>query len=203
MENKLTQTAAKFLAGKMNYYTCKEGLELKKMELGMEIIIINVLKLVIIFTLAVWLEVLWQTFVAYAAFATIKRYSFGLHALNSTACTLVSCCMFVIVPLLLINFGINNVGAIVAFSIILPVLYLYAPADTKARPLIGVKLRARFKRKAVICGFFVFIIALLIPSEPVKLLLTLGAAYQSIAIMPFMYKILKRSEKNYEAYEIT
>ena len=201
MENKLIQAAAKFLAGKMNAYTCKEGLELQKMELGMEIVIINMSKLIIIFALAALLGVLWQTFVIYVAFATIKRYSFGLHALNSTVCTLVSCCMFVIVPLLLIGVGINNVGVIVTFSIIIPVLYLYAPADTKARPLIGTNLRVQLKRKTVICGLIVFAITLIIPNEPAKLLLTLGVMLQSVAVMPFSYKILKRSEKNYEDYE--
>ncbi|MCL1877862.1 MAG: accessory gene regulator B family protein, partial [Defluviitaleaceae bacterium] len=80
-------------------------------------------------------------------------------------------------------------------------LVLYAPADTKARPLIGKQLRDSFKRKAVFCGFLLMGVALLIPNGNVKFLLSVGAAYQTICILPLTYKILKRSVKNYEAYE--
>ena len=201
MENEILRTAAKRLAGKMNRYTRKEGLELQKMELGMEIILINVSKLIIIYTLAAWLGVLWQTLTVHSAFILIKRYSFGLHALNSTVCTLISCLMFVVAPMMLNGVGISNVGVAAAFLVIISVLYRYAPADTKARPLIGTSLRALLKRKTVVCGLIVMAAALLVPNEAFKLLLVLGAAFQSISILPLTYKILKRSEKNYEAYE--
>jgi len=201
MENKLIRAIAKSLAGKINFYTHKEGVELQKMELGVEIFVINVSKIIIIYLLAVLLGLLWQTLITHTAFILTRRYSFGLHALNSTVCTIVSCCVFVVIPLFLSNIGITNFGVIIAFSIIIFILYRFAPADTKARPLIGVKLRAQLKRKAVACGVFIMITALLVPDETIKTLLTIGAVFQCISILPLTYQILKRSEKNYELYE--
>ena len=203
MENELLRKAAVKLASWMNQYAYREGLELRKLEIGIEFLLINTSKIIIIYTLAALLGILWQSFVLHLAFVIAKRYSFGVHALNSTVCTLISCLMFVASPLLLDGLGINNHLVIISFTAVIYILYLYAPADTKARPLIGVGLRAGLKRRAVASGITLMLVALLIPSEPVKLLLTLGALYQSVSILPITYKFLKRSERNYEAHEGT
>lgn len=205
MEGKLTKSAAVWLAGKLNRYTRKEGNELTKMTLGMEVILINVFKLTVVYVLAAVVGVLGLTFAAHIAFVAIKRYSFGLHALNSTVCTIASCTMFVLLPWLVSNFslGIGNLTVAAVFAGILLSLFFFAPADTKAKPLFGANNRKKLKMKAVISGVVVLIAALLIPNEAIKLLVTLGAVYQGISITPLMYKILKRSERNYERYERT
>lgn len=169
------------------------------------IAIINVFKLVIVYALAAILGILAWTFTAHVAFVVVKRCSFGLHALNSTVCTLVSCTMFVLIPWLVSSFGlgIGNLSVVVVFTGIIMALALFAPADTKAKPLFGAKNRKRLKIKAVVSGVLVFAVALLIPNETAKLLLTLGAVYQSVSILPVTYKMLKRSENNYEQYERT
>lgn len=201
MENKLITLLAKRLASWMNQYTHKEGFELLKLEVGIECILINISKMIIIYTLATLLGVLLQTFIIHFAFVLTKRYSFGAHALNSTVCTIVSCCMFVIAPLIMSGVGITNQVVIIVFAAIIYTLYKFAPADTKARPLIGAKLRKQLKKRATICGIILLIITLLIPNESIKLLLVLGAVYQCISILPITYKILGRSTKNYEKYE--
>ena len=202
MENKLVFIMAQHLANRLNRYTGKEGLAYKKMALGMEVLIINVTKLIVIYLLAAVLWVVVQTAILHMAYIAIKRCSFGLHALNSTVCTVVSCCLFVITPWALQGVGINNIAVTAIFIPVIVCLLMYAPADTKARPLIGPAVRAKLKRKAVVSGIILMVAALLIPYNDVKLLLALGAAFQCVAILPLTYKILKRSERNYETYEI-
>ena len=203
MENIIIHKAAVALSGKLNLYIGRDGLELKKMTLGMEVAIINISKLVAIYVLAALLGVVGPTAVIHIAYFAIKRYSFGLHALNSTVCTVVSCCLFVAVPLAVqvMGLGIGNVTVGAVFAVVLACLYCYAPADTKARPLIGAQLRVQLKKKAVLCGAVLMLVALLIPSGEVKLLLTLGVVFQTVSVLPITYKILKRSERNYETYE--
>lgn len=201
MENDLIKSGAKKLACCLNRYANKEGLELKKLELGMEFFLINVSKLIIIYTLAALFGVVNQTIVVHFAFIVIKRYSFGLHALNSTVCSAVSCFLFVIVPFLLNSAGIGNHIVFPVFIAIVYILYRYAPADTKARPLVGIELRARLRAKAVISGVVLMILTLFVPNESTKLLLVMGAVYQCASILPLTYRLLKRSERNYETYE--
>jgi len=201
MENKAIKSFAQYLALWLNRYINKEGLEFAKLMLGMEIFLINASKVIIIYSLALIFGTFPQTAIIHVAFILTKRHSFGLHALNSTVCTIVSCTMFVLTPWILSDAGIGNGIVLAAFALIISCQYLYAPADTKAWPLIGRKLRERMKRNAVACVAILMITALVIPSGNIKLLLTIGAAYQTIAILPLSYKILKRSEKNYEEYE--
>ena len=201
MENRIIHTAAQGLAGRLNRCIGKEGLELQKMVMGMEILLINVSKLIAVYLLAFVMGIVVQAVILHVAYLVIKRYSFGLHSLSSTLCTVVSCCMFAVMPWLLRGAEIGNIVVFAVFALVIPCLYRYAPADTKARPLIGLKLRARLKRRAVACGVILMAVALIVPSYEVKFLLTLGAAYQCVSILPLTYKILKRSEKNYEKYE--
>ena len=201
MENRFIQWAAITLTGKLNRYSGKEGLELKKMAYGMEVMLINISKLVIIYLLSWALGLLVQSLIVHVAYVLIKRYSFGLHALNSTVCTVVSCCLFVFIPWLLYGVEVGNLAVAGVFAVIIFCLWRYAPADTEARPLVGAKIRARNKKKAVIFGVVLMTAALLVPSDSIKFLILLGAAYQAVSILPLTYKILKRSERNYEAYE--
>jgi accessory gene regulator B len=193
---------AERLTAYVNRYSRKEGIELTKMALGTEIFLVNVIKLVIVYSLAALLGILIYTLSAHVAFAVVKRYSFGLHALNSTLCTLLSCVMFVAVPkfVLAFGFGLGHLPVAIIFVGIIVTLICFAPADTKARPLVGASLRKKMKIKAVCCGFLVFATAFIIPNETIKLLITLGAMYQSVSVMPLTYKILGRSVNNYERF---
>jgi len=204
MEGKIIRAAAEGLAHKLNRYTNKEGLEFTKMVIGTEIMLINISKLFLVYLIAVLLGTLIPTLITHGAYILIKRFSFGLHALNTTVCTVVSCILFALAPwllshLLLVSMGNSLVLAVFPFMIL--ALYLYAPADTKARPLVGKKLRTRLKWKAVVCGIILMAAALLVPNESAKFLMAMGAAFQVISILPITYKILKRSQHNYQQYE--
>lgn len=201
MENDFIHLVSLHFAKRLNKHINKDGLEFLKLVLGIETFIVNVSKLIVVYALSTLLGIFVETLTVHFAFILIKRYSFGLHALNSTICTICSVFMFVLLPYMLTGVEIGNHIVIPMFALIILALYKYAPADTKARPLIGQKNRAAFKRKAVACGVVLLFVALLTPSGYAKTLLTMGAVYQSISILPFTYKILKRSERNYEAYE--
>jgi len=201
MEQKFVHVAAVKLTNRLNAYIGKEGLELKKMELGMEVILINITKFMAIYTVAALLDVIPQTAIVHSAFILLKRFSFGLHALNSTVCTVISSLMLAVVPWLVQGFEVGNITVFIAFTFAILCLYKYAPADTKAKPLVGANNRMHLRNKAIAAGVVLMAIALAVPNGNVKLLLVIGAAYQCIAILPATYKILKRSEKNYEQYE--
>ena len=201
LETKIIHNIALRLTEMLNRHVGRTGLELTKTVFGMERFLINASKLIILCTLSALMGMLLQTVIIQLAFGLLRKNAFGLHALNSTVCTLISCGLFVFVPRLLLGVGIGNWIVSVAFIPAILVLYIYAPADTKARPLVGHKLRLKLKRQAVASGLLLFAATLLIPNEPIKLLLTLGAVYQCVSILPLSYKILKRSERNYEMYE--
>jgi accessory gene regulator B len=201
VENDIIHAGALRIAGRLNKYARAEGLELLKMIWGIETLLVNVSKVIIIYSVSALLGILGRTFAVHIAFIAIKRYSFGLHAKNSTVCTAVSVCLFALAPYVLSGARIGNWAVAAVFTAVNLILYRYAPADTESRPITGKKKRALLKKKAVACGIALMAAALLIPDKSIKTLLALGAAYQSILILPLTYKILKRSERNYEEFE--
>jgi accessory gene regulator B len=192
---------AQSLARKMNRYTIKDELGVKKMAYSLEVIFLTISKLAVVYLLAIILDVVLQTMAVHFSFGFLKRYGFGLHALKSTVCTVMSCILFVLAPWALSGIGVGNGIVVIAFSVVIFNLYMHAPADTKACPLIGKNYRKKLKIKSVCSGVLLMVIALFIPNESIKLLLTLGAVFQGVSILPITYKILGRSERNYESYE--
>ena len=207
MENKsrlqisLTERLADILTLRLNLKLHKEGLELQKMKLGIEIILINLSKFIVIFSVATYFHLFKETALMLLVFASIKRNAFGLHAKNSMVCTLTSLLLFVAVPYLSYNLRFNNYIVLASFSIIILLLYKYAPGDTESHPLLGEKLRKRLKRESMITGTVLMLIALIIPSEVVKTMITVAVSCEIISILPITYKILNRGYKNYEKYE--
>jgi len=201
MQQRLSYNLAVYIANNINRHSAKEGLEFTKMIFGVESFLITISKLIVVYTLAILLGTMVQTLIIQISFSLLRRHSFGLHALKSTICTVVSCCLFVLVPWLLSGAGVGNIVVIALYIPMMFCFYIYAPADTKARPLVGKELRAQLKNRTLMCVVALMVATLLIPSQSVKLLLTIGAVYQCISILPLTYKILRRSEKNYEQYE--
>jgi accessory gene regulator B len=186
---------------KVNTYLNKEGLELEKMKLGFEIVLINVSKLIIIMTIAAMLNLVKETLFMILVFGCIRRSSFGIHAKSSIMCTFTCILMFNFGAYLSHYLNLNNYIVFICFTIINILLFKYAPADTECHPLLGAKLRAKLKREAVLTGISLMVIALIIPIIIVKTLIILSASYAVIIILPVTYKILKRGYNNYEQYE--
>lgn len=119
---------------KVNTHLNKEGLELEKMKLGFQILLINASKFIVIMTIASILNLVKETLFMTLVFGFIRKSSFGLHAKSSFVCTLACIVMF--------NFGayishylrFNNYIVFIYFTIINLFLYKYAPADTEYHP---------------------------------------------------------------------
>ena len=187
--------------GILNRYAKREGKDLQKMVLGMEILLHNIPKIFLMIAVASLLGILTETLMTWLPFAFVRRYASGLHAKTGISCTVVTLLMFVGVPYILQNVYINEAVLFLLFLIIGFGVYKYAPADTAARPLIGKKKRARLKRQAVGSIVIIFAVALVLQNGMFYALIAFGCLCALAAILPLTYKILKRRMNNYEQYE--
>jgi accessory gene regulator B len=192
---------AEIIIVKTNNHLKKEGIELQKMKLGLEIILINLSKFIVIFVVAAYFNLLKETLFMSVIFGSIRRNAFGLHAKNSIVCTIISLIMFVFGACLGYQIRLNNYMVFIIFTAISILLYKYAPGDTENHPILGAKLRNKLRKQSVVTGVFLMIIAIVIPINEVKSLITLAASFEVISILPLTYKILNRGYKNYEKYE--
>ena len=186
---------------RLNRYAGKEGADLLKMVLGIEILLHNVPKLALMVTGAMLLGNLTQSLAVWLPFAIIRRYASGLHASNSIKCTVLTMLMFVGVPYVLWGVLVNEVVLVGAFALIGLGLYRYAPADTEARPIIGKLKRERLKRKAVAACVVLLVVSVVLLDMAYYVLVLTGALFAVIAILPLVYRIFRRSVNNYEQFE--
>lgn len=172
-----------------------------KVKYGLEIILINAMKFIAVYGVALLLGIVWQTITVHLAYLMIRRYSFGLHATKSWVCTVVSVSMFDLIPYFAKGLLLNNWIVLGVFIFVLLNVFFFAPADTESLPLIGKDNRKKLKRKAMVSTLLLTGIALLVPIAEMKVLIMLGALYQVVSINPLVYKILNRRYHNYESYE--
>lgn len=186
---------------RINKHLNKEGLDLIKMKFGIEVLLINISKFSIVLILSAALNLLMESIIIILSFASLRRTAFGLHAKSSIVCTICCIGMFVGGPYLSHYLKPNNLTIVIIHTIIIFLVYMYAPADTEKRPLIGSDLRSTLKKNSILCCLFFAIINLIISSYVIKNLIVLGEIFEIFTILPITYKILGREYNNYENFE--
>lgn len=189
------------LAKKISKQTEADNLYFVKMKYGLEILFINLSKILLILIMAEFLGILKGTLIIMLSFAFIRRYAFGVHAKSSRNCTIITCLCFFIGGYIPKFLTITNDKILLIFLIIIPLLYLYAPADTEARPLAGKNLRRKLKIKSLFSACILMILSLSITDSDLKFFITYGVLCESIVITPIIYKLFGRRFKNYEYYK--
>ncbi len=201
LEANLTEKLANAVTVKLNRHLKKEGLELMKMKLGVEIIFINVTKFLIVFTAAALFGLLKEALFMSLIFGSVRKSAFGLHAKNSIVCTLVTFLMFVGGSYISHSIKLNNYLILLIFTVLNILLFKYAPADTENHPILGRKLRKKLRKEAVTVGILLMCLAMIVSNQLIKSLIVLSVGYEVISILPITYKILNRGYKNYEKLE--
>lgn len=195
----LTERIAEKLISKERFQQDEESYE--KVKYGMEVILINTMKIGLVYLVSLLMGVFFETLIVHFSFLIVRRYSFGLHALKSLNCTLASLAAFVLAPFFLQHVSSSNWIVVLVFAIIAINMFWYAPADTESLPLLGEDNRKQLRNKAVLSALFLMVAALLIPIPEVKTLIMFGAFYQMVCMHPISYKLLNRRRNNYEIYE--
>ncbi|MBK1809913.1 accessory gene regulator B family protein [Clostridium sp. YIM B02505] len=189
------------IAMKINKVIQKDGIELQKVKLGIEILLINISKFILILLISIKLHLVIETTIITIVLWVIRSKAFGLHAKNSIICTITSLMLFVTGGYVSNLMEFNKYLIFCIFIIINIALYMYAPADTEYHPLIGQALRQSLKKRSVITGVILMIIALVSPNYVITNLITLASIFEVLSILPLTYKVLNRRYNNYEQYE--
>lgn len=167
---------------------------------GLESIYLTFTKIIIIFVLAIILNI-WKEVLLLLAFYNLIRVSaFGMHAKKSIHCLIISLtlfiggvylCRYLVIPLIL---------KVVLSIICIILIAKYAPADTEKRPIINKKLRKKYKIiSVIISGVFANSIVLL-SDKNISNYLLLGMIEATIMLLPITYKIFDLPYDNYKKY---
>lgn len=174
--------------------------KLDEIRYGLEAIYLSITKVVVIFFLAYLLGILKETFCLCLAFNVLRLSGFGLHATKSWMCWVSSIIVFLVIPYCCTVVQLPQ-GLMIALAFIFEVnLLLFAPADTKKRPLIHKRKRACWKMVTGITGCIFLYFILSTENTLVQNILLSAMLIEGALVNPFVYKIFKLPYNNYKTY---
>jgi len=195
----------KFLNSSINLITKNKKYSSNEIEIikyGLETIYLTLTKMIIIFALAYFLNILKEVVLLSLTYNIIRSQAFGLHAKKSIYC-LISSIIFFIGGAYLCKYLILPNWLIVVISTICNILLiLYAPADTHKRPLINEKRRKKFKLLSATFGIIYTIIIIIFINYQIAYFLLVGMIEAVLMILPITYKIFNLPYNNYKNYGV-
>lgn len=177
-----------------------DEIKLDEIRYGLEAIYMTVTKTVVIFSLAILLNIFKEMFLLLLFFNILRTTGFGLHATKSWICLLSSSLTFILLPFLskiiTIPLFIKSVLGVIAIILI----FIYAPADTIKRPIINKNRRAIYKSLTTISCILLTLASIIIQDNTISNLIIFGVYTEVILILPITYKIFGLSYNNYLNY---
>lgn len=173
--------------------------QLEKMRYGIEGIYLTITKLIIILILGIVLNILKEIIIVLLFYNLIRFFGFGYHAKNSKECLIFSILFFVVLPFLTINNVLIFKYKIPLILLCASNFVLFAPSDTKKRPMINKKKKLKRKISTLIVTVIYFIICLNV-SNYLSSLILLSLIIESIMVNPLIYILTKEPYNNYKSY---
>lgn len=199
----MTHNFTLFLLNKVSAQNYMSESEYENVVYSLEILLINIFKSIQIYSVALILGVLFETFIMNLAYALLRIHAGGWHAKSSINCSLFGLVVFVGIPLIFqkFEFALNFYWLLLLSGIILAFVELYAPADTEKNPLVSVSERKRKKILSLLSALVISAFSLFFAGPQIATLLVTGLLIETLLIHPLFYKLIKRRYKNYENYQ--
>lgn len=170
---------------------------------GLELIIGEIPKVILLFAIAFILKIGWLTMFAYIAILPYRACSGGFHLKTHIGCIVSTTAFYCGIAILAKNIVLTDItkyimiGIVGLFGVIM--IKLYAPADTEDVPIISKKVR----KQKMILSYIFFILGLIIsavvPSNIISNLIIFGYFVQTCMITRLAYK-LTNNKYGYEVY---
>lgn len=181
----------------------KEVSDLKLVEIryGLEAIYLSITKLAVIVMLSLIFKIFIEFIIFLILYNIIRAFAFGIHAKNSVSCLIVSSVAFLGIPYISKFIFIPLPFKILIMLLLILFIIIYAPADTKKRPLINKTKRFRLKIIAASISFIYVLMIIFIKNDLISNLILFSLLTEVITILPITYGLLKAPYRNYKNYK--
>lgn len=194
----------KFLNYSLNiireYYPNIDEIRMDELRYGLEGFYITITKLIIISILALIFNTFREMIIMLIIFNILRITGFGLHATKSSICLVSSSLIFVIFPILSKIIIIPTIIKILLGVIAIILIYMYAPADTKKRPIIYKGKRDFYKFVTTLNTIILVYISIFINNNLLSNLIIFGIYCEVLMILPITYKLFNLPYDNYKNY---
>ena len=171
---------------------------------GIQILIGEIPKIIILFGLSFLLGIGWYTIFAYIAIMPYRASSGGFHLKSHLGCIL-GTSLFYYGNVFLSKFiELTSIQKylLILFSLVLGIIMitLYAPADTENVPILSTKERKRKKILSYVTLVLTLLASVIIKDNTISNILIVGTIIQTLSITRIAYKITN-NKYGYEVYQ--
>ena len=197
MKDKVLDKTINIIQKYYNY----DNIKIKEIRYGLESIYLTVVKIVAIILLSIFIHTFKELCLFFVFYGLLRATGFGLHAKNSIECWILSILLFELFPYLTKYWITNNLYLLIGSVILLPLIIIYAPADTEKRPLINPKKRKIYKIITSIITIIYILIIYFNKNIYISKLLFFSILLETLLVLPISYRLLGLKYDNYKRYK--
>jgi len=197
MKNKVVDRLTDFI---IKNKKCNET-QIKIYRYGLEALYNLLTKTVVILIITSILGCLKECLLFILFYTLLRLFAYGLHASNSILCWLTTIPIYVGGSLIIKYLYIPKYIIAIIWSIYTLFVLLWAPADTKKRPLIRKERRRKLKIESLIICFIYYLLIIIVKSPKILNAMSISMILESICICPLTYYITHNRFNNYIYYK--
>lgn len=182
-----------------NYYSY-DDIKLQEIKYGLETLYITITKTVVIFALALLLNIFKELMIMMVFYGFLRLFAHGLHAKKSWQCWVTSVPLFLILPYLSTILLIPKEIYLVLGTFITIMIYFYAPADTEKKPIVNKKRRMFFKITSTVISIIYLVLIYFLKNNILINIIFSSMLVELVLISPLTYKIFNLKYNNYKTY---
>ena len=182
-----------------NYYSYND-IKLQEIKYGLETLYITITKTVVIFALALLLNIFKELMIMMVFYGFLRLFAHGLHAKKSWQCWVTSVPLFLILPYLSTILLIPKEIYLVLGTFITIMIYFYAPADTEKKPIVNKKRRMFFKITSTAISIIYLVLIYFLKNNTLINIIFSSMLVELVLISPLTYKIFNLKYNNYKTY---
>jgi accessory gene regulator B len=159
-------------------------------------------KSAVILVLAIILGTFKITFITLLLYCILRGFTFGIHATKNIYCWIISLSVYIFGPFAIKYLTVPNLILKIVLLINVLAILLWAPADTKARPLISRRKRITNKIIALVYMFVLIGILIVLNSDIFTKIICFIGLLNTVCTCPLTYYIFKQPYRNYKSYKV-
>lgn len=181
-------------------YPDYDSSKLDEIRYGLEAIYLSLTKVVVILLVSLLLGLFKEAVILLFFFNGLRSFAFGIHATKSWMCWIASSLLFIGLPYVCLHINLLLVIQYFVLAVTLICFLLYAPADTKKRPLVRKNRRIKFKLLTIIVAVIYILLYFYTNNMFLKNVIMCSMLLEAVLIHPLTYRVFKLPYKNYEGY---
>ncbi|MFC5542826.1 accessory gene regulator ArgB-like protein [Ureibacillus suwonensis] len=160
------------------------NLEREKLKFGIQLILSELYKIILIYSLAYLLDCIVPTLIAHISFFLLRQVCFGYHFSNLYVCIGTSIITFPIAVKLIASYYnmISGTLLYIIFGVSLILIYMLAPKGTEKHPLINQNHKKYLRKKMMFRVFLIFGIFCIVNFD-VKVFIAYGVLVETIMLI--------------------